>query len=72
MEKQNKLKDFLVNRKSFSNRKDGKCYVFLDEIQMLNNWQEACKTIRLYNNSIFITGSNSKLLSKNLSIWDII
>ena len=31
---------------------------------MLYNWQEACKTLRLYNNSIFITGSNSKLLSK--------
>ena len=46
------------------NRKKGKCYVFLDEIQMLDNWQEACKTLRLYNNSVFITGSNSKLLSK--------
>ncbi len=49
------------------NRKDGKCYIFLDEIQMLNNWQEACKTLRLYNNSIFITGSNSKLLSKEFT-----
>lgn len=50
-----------------ANRKDGKCYVFLDEIQMLDNWQEACKTLRLYNNSIFITGSNSKLLSKEFT-----
>ena len=49
------------------NRKKGKCYVFLDEIQMLDNWQEACKTLRLYNNSIFITGSNSKLLSKEFT-----
>ena len=49
------------------NRKEGKCYVFLDEIQMLDNWQEACKTLRLYNNSIFITGSNSKLLSKEFT-----
>ena len=49
------------------NKKDGKCYVFLDEIQMLDNWQEACKTLRLYNNSIFITGSNSKLLSKEFT-----
>ena len=47
-----------------NNKKNGKCYIFLDEIQMLENWQEACKTLRLYNNSIFITGSNSKLLSK--------
>ena len=50
-----------------NNRKDGKCYIFLDEIQMLNGWQEACKTLRLYNNSIFITGSNSKLLSKEFT-----
>ena len=41
----------------------GKCYLFFDEIQELDGWQEACKTLRLYDNSIFITGSNSKLLS---------
>ena len=51
-----------------SNRKSGKCYVFLDEIQMIENWQEACKTLRLYDNSIFITGSNSKLLSKEFKL----
>ena len=50
-----------------ANRKNGKCYIFLDEIQMLDNWQEACKTLRLYDNSIFITGSNSKLLSKEFT-----
>ncbi|MCI8961802.1 MAG: ATP-binding protein [Clostridia bacterium] len=58
----NFLIDYIEN-----NRKDGKCYIFLDEIQMLDNWQEACKTLRLYNNSIFITGSNSKLLSKEFT-----
>lgn len=45
------------------NRKDGKCYLFFDEIQELEGWQDACKTLRLYDYSIFITGSNSKLLS---------
>ena len=50
-----------------SNRKKGKCYIFLDEIQTLDGWQEACKTLRLDNNSVFITGSNSKLLSGELS-----
>lgn len=45
------------------NRKDGKCYLFFDEIQTLDGWQDACKTLRLYNYSLFITGSNSKLLS---------
>ena len=49
------------------NRKKGKCYIFLDEIQTLEGWQEACKTLRLDNNSVFITGSNSKLLSKEFT-----
>lgn len=45
------------------NRKDGKCYVFLDEVQVLTDWAIAVKDLRLHNNSIFVTGSNSKLLS---------
>ncbi|MCM1062124.1 MAG: ATP-binding protein [Eubacterium sp.] len=45
------------------NRKEGKCYLFFDEVQVLNGWQEACRTLRLYDCSLFITGSNSKLLS---------
>lgn len=49
------------------NRKKGKCYIFLDEIQVLDGWQDACKTLRLYDNSIFITGSNSKLLSREFT-----
>ena len=44
-----------------------KLYVFLDEIQNLDGWNEACRTIRLYNTSLFITGSNSKLLSKEFT-----
>ncbi len=58
----NLLIDYIEN-----NKKNGKCYVFLDEIQMIENWQEACKTLRLYDNSVFITGSNSKLLSKEFT-----
>ncbi len=42
---------------------EGKCYLFFDEIQVLDGWQDACKTLRLGNCSLFITGSNSKLLS---------
>ena len=41
-----------------------KLYLFFDEIQEVEDWALACKTLRLYNNSLFITGSNSKLLSK--------
>ena len=50
-----------------AHKKNGKCYIFLDEIQNLENWQEACKTLRLENNSVFITGSNSKLLSREFT-----
>ena len=39
------------------------CYVFLDEIQEIEDWQLACKTLRKRKCSVFITGSNSKLLS---------
>lgn len=46
-----------------SHRKTGKCYLFFDEVQTLEGWQNACKTLRLYDYSLFITGSNSKLLS---------
>ena len=45
------------------NRKDGMCYVFLDEVQEVENWQVAVKDLRLKNCSVFITGSNSRLLS---------
>lgn len=44
-------------------RKSGKCYLFFDEIQTLDGWQDACKTLRLRGCSLFIVGSNSKLLS---------
>ena len=50
-----------------SNRKPGKNYLFFDEIQEVKDWPAACKTLRLYDNSIFITGSNSKLLSKEFT-----
>ena len=57
-----RLIDYVEN-----NKKDGKCYVFLDEVQEVNNWYEACKTLRLRDISVFITGSNSKLLSKEFT-----
>lgn len=48
-------------------RKEGKCYVFLDEIQEVENWPEVCQTLRLENCSVFISGSNSKLLSSEFT-----
>jgi len=51
-----------------SNRvKDSLCYVFLDEVQLIDEWYSACKSLRLDKCSIFITGSNSKLLSSEFT-----
>ena len=50
-----------------NNRKSGLCYVFFDEIQEVTDWQKACKTLRLHNTSVFITESNSKILSKEFT-----
>lgn len=44
-----------------------KWYVFLDEIQTVENWNVVCKSLRLENISLFITGSNSKLLSREFT-----
>lgn len=46
---------------------EDKLYVLLDEIQNVPDWNEAVRTIRLYNTSVFITGSNSKLLSREFT-----
>lgn len=50
-----------------SNRKEGKCFIFFDEIQEVEDWPEICQTLRLEDNSVFITGSNSKLLSSEFT-----
>ena len=46
---------------------DEKTYVFLDEVQLVDGWNIACRSLRLENLSLFVTGSNSKLLSKELT-----
>lgn len=48
---------------------DKKYYVFLDEIQKVDKFEDVVNSLRasIDNLSIFITGSNSKLLSNELS-----
>lgn len=46
---------------------DEKWYVFLDEIQSVKGWNLACRTLRLRKLSLFITGSNSTLLSREFT-----
>ena len=48
-------------------RRPGLNYLFFDEIQEVKDWQLACKTLRLDGTSVFITGSNSKLLAKEFT-----
>ena len=50
-----------------SHRKESLCYVFLDEIQRIDGWAGACRTLRIRNCSVFISGSNSKLLSREFT-----
>ena len=46
----------------------GKYYLFFDEIQNVNNWEKAINSFKASRNvSIFITGSNSDLLSGELA-----
>ena len=48
--------------------KENKYYLFFDEIQNVENFEKAINSFRATNDvSIFITGSNSRLLSKELS-----
>ena len=44
-----------------------KYYLFFDEIQNVLNFEKAVNSLRLLNTSIFITGSNAKLLSGELA-----
>ncbi len=55
------VKEKIVNEKKY--------YVFLDEIQKVSKFEEVVNSLRasIENISIFITGSNSKLLSNELS-----
>lgn len=43
--------------------KSGMLYVFLDEIQNVDDWNQAVRTLLLERCSVFISGSNSRLLS---------
>jgi len=44
-----------------------KYYLFFDEIQSVLEWERAVNSLRLKNTDIYITGSNSKLLSGELA-----
>ena len=48
--------------------KDKMNYVFIDEIQLLRNWQKVANTLRLQTNiDVYLTGSNAYMFSKDLA-----
>ncbi len=47
---------------------DERYYVFIDEIQFVDNFEDIVNGLRVdYNCDVYITGSNSKLLSKDIN-----
>lgn len=58
------LNDYIKNKI----KDKGKYYLFFDEIQMVDEWERAINSFKAtLNVSIFVTGSNSKLLSSELA-----
>ncbi len=48
----------------------GRCYIFLDEIQEIKGWEKAVNSIfESCDADIYITGSNSKLMSSEISTY---
>ncbi|HCC36863.1 MAG TPA: ATPase [Treponema sp.] len=46
---------------------ENKYYIFLDEIQLVLDWEKTVNALRLKNTDIYITGSNSKIMSDELA-----
>ena len=64
-----KLYDFILNK---VNKKYKSYYIFLDEIQEVEEWERCVNSLRVdenFNFDIYITGSNAKLLSGELSTY---
>ena len=64
-----KLYDFILNK---VDDKYKSYYIFLDEIQEVEEWERCVNSLRVdedFNFDIYITGSNAKLLSGELSTY---
>ena len=53
-----------INRRM---KKDGRYFVFLDEVQDIEGWERSVNALRHKNADIYVTGSNSKLLSGEMA-----
>lgn len=64
-----RLYDFILNK---ADNKYKSYYIFLDEIQEVEEWERCVNSLRVdedFNFDIYITGSNAKLLSGELSTY---
>ena len=64
-----RLYDFILNK---VDNKYKSYYIFLDEIQEMEEWEKCVNSLRVdedFNFDIYITGSNAKLLSGELSTY---
>ena len=64
-----KLHEYILKKASEIKKK---YYIFLDEIQEVKNWEKCINSLRVneeYDFDIYITGSNAKLLSGELSTY---
>lgn len=58
----NDLKDYIVD--------ENKYYFLLDELQEVSGWEKVVNTLmEEYNTDIYVTGSNSKLMSSEISTY---
>ena len=65
IEKRNELDEILIPKLEENNQKK---YLIIDEIQNISEWEKSINGYyKAYNIDIYITGSNSKLLSKELA-----
>lgn len=49
---------------------DGRYYLLLDEVQEINGWEKAVNSLlENYNTDIYVTGSNSRLMSGEISTY---
>jgi predicted AAA+ superfamily ATPase len=62
-------KDMYVDLKNAIANK-GRCYLFLDELQEINGWEKAVNSLlEGADVDIYVTGSNSKLMSSEISTY---
>lgn len=62
-------KDMYAELKSATDGK-GRCYLFLDELQEVDGWEKAVNNLLESGNAdIYVTGSNSKLMSSEISTY---